>query len=289
VTASSLSLAVSRPGRAGLSAAVIGPVLVLLALLVLAVFASVLIPHDPATQNLLARLQAPSATHLMGTDELGRDLFARVAAGARVSLAVGAGATLLGAIAGTAIGTVAAYARGWLDEGLMRVMDVLIAFPAVILAMAVVAIAGSSLFNVIWVLAVVQLPVFARLARSVVLTQAASEYVTAVRTLGVHPLRLIVAHLIPNSLAPLLAMAGLMAAGSILNEAALSFLGLGVVIPTPSWGNILAGGRGYLLVGAWWYTLFPGLAIFVTVLACNVLADAARDFFDPRLRASRPA
>lgn len=251
-----------------------------------AILAEVIAPGGAYAQDIAAKLRPPSAAHLMGTDELGRDLFARVLLGARVSLVVGLGASLLGALVGSALGVTAAYLGGWWDDGFMRAVDIVIAFPAVILAMAVVAVAGSTLFNVVWVLAVVQMPIFARLSRAVVLGQLSSEYVTAARTLGVPPIRVVVRHLVPNSLAPLVAMAGLVAAGSILNEAALSFLGLGVAPPEPTWGNLLASGRLFLLVGSWWLTVFPGLAIFLTVLSFNVVSDALRDALDPRLRAT---
>ncbi|HZV75321.1 MAG TPA: ABC transporter permease [Conexibacter sp.] len=256
--------------------------LVLLA--IVALLAPLLPGIDPTTQNPVDKLLPPSLAHPMGTDELGRGVLDRVIVGARVSLAVALGSVVLGGLLGSAIGIVAGYRGGWTDEVSMRSMDVVLAFPAIILALAVVSVAGSSLLNVIVVLAIVQLPVFARLARSVVLGQVSSDYVAAAQSIGSTTPGILTRHIVPNTMAPVLSMAGLMAAGAILNEAALSFLGLGVTPPTPTWGNMLADGSNFMLVGAWWLTVFPGLAMFVTVLAFNVLADAARDLADPTTR-----
>jgi peptide/nickel transport system permease protein len=257
-------------------------ILFLLTMVVLALAGEVVFDLDAITQNLTLKLEPPSTTHVMGTDELGRDVLSRVVAGSRVSLAVGFGSALIGAAVGSAIGVLAGYASGIWDELSMRIVDVLIAFPAVILAMAVVAVAGSTLQNVVLVLAIVQLPIFARLARSIVLTQRELDYIAAARTVGVPPLQIVTRHVVPNALGPLIAMTGLVAAGAILNEAAMSFLGLGVTPPTPTWGNMLAGGRLFVMVGAWWVTVFPGLAIFATVLAFNVAADELQAALDPR-------
>lgn len=236
---------------------------------------------DPLTQDPVNKLLSPSWSHPMGTDELGRDVFDRVLFGARVSLVVGIGSILIGGTIGATIGMIAGYRGGWTDEGTMRAMDVVIAFPTVILAMAVVAIAGAEVRNVIVVLAVVQLPVFSRLARSVVLSQVSSDYVAAARSVGNTTFGILRRHIVPNTVAPVLAMAGLMAASAILSEAALSYLGLGTPPPNPTWGNMLSTGSNYMLLGSWWLTVFPGLAIFATVLSFNVLAEAARDYADP--------
>lgn len=236
---------------------------------------------DPLSQDPVNKLLSPSWSHPMGTDELGRDVFDRVIFGARVSLIVGIGSILIGGTIGATIGMIAAYRGGWTDEAAMRSMDVVIAFPTVILAMAVVAIAGAEVRNVIVVLAVVQLPVFSRLARSVVLSQVSSDYVAAARSVGNTTFGILRRHIVPNTVAPVLAMAGLMAASAILSEAALSYLGLGTPPPNPTWGNMLSTGSNYMLLGSWWLTVFPGLAIFATVLSFNVLAEAARDYADP--------
>lgn len=253
----------------------------LLLISLLALFAPWLPGVDPLTQDPVNKLLAPSWSHPMGTDELGRDVFDRVIFGSRVSLVVGIGSILIGGTIGATIGMIAGYRGGWTDEASMRSMDVVIAFPTVILAMAVVAIAGAEVRNVIVVLAVVQLPVFSRLARSVVLSQVSSDYVAAARSVGNTTFGILRRHIVPNTVAPVLAMAGLMAASAILSEAALSYLGLGTPPPNPTWGNMLATGSNYMLLGSWWLTVFPGLAIFATVLSFNVLAEAARDYADP--------
>jgi ABC-type dipeptide/oligopeptide/nickel transport system permease subunit len=253
----------------------------LLGMLLLALLAPVLPGVDPYTQQPVDKLLGPSWSHLMGTDALGRDVLDQVLYGARVSLVVGIGSIVFGGTIGATVGIIAGYRGGWTDETAMRSMDVIIAFPTVILAMAVIAIAGANLFNLIAVLAVVQLPVFSRLARSVVLTQVSSEYVAAAQSIGNTTTGVLRRHIVPNTIAPVFAMAGLMAASAILSEAALSYLGLGIAPPTPTWGNMLAAGNNYMLLGAWWLTVFPGLAIFATVLSFNVLAEAARDFADP--------
>lgn len=258
----------------------------LAALVLIAVFAPLLAPFDPLAQDPPIRLRAPSAVHWMGTDEFGRDVFSRVIFGARTSIVVGFAAVLSSSIIGSAIGILAGYIGGWWDEAAMRLMDVIIAFPGMVLAIALVAAAGSSLTNVIIVIAVVQLPVFARLARSSVIAEASRDYVTSARVLGLRPREIVTRHLLPNSIAPSVTMVGLMLADAILTEAGLSFLGLGVLPPTPTWGNILASGREYILIGGWWFTVFPGFAIFLTVLAINVLADFSRDRLDPRDRTS---
>lgn len=253
----------------------------LLLMTLLALLGPVLPGVDPYTQTPVDKLLGPSWSHLMGTDELGRDVLHRVIYGARVSLVVGIGSILFGATIGATVGIVAGFRGGWTDEAAMRSMDVVIAFPTVILAMAVISIAGANLVNLIAVLAIVQLPIFSRLARSVVLTQVSSEYIAAAKSIGNTTGGILRRHIVPNTIAPVLAMAGLMAASAILSEAALSYLGLGIAPPTPTWGNMLAAGSNYMLLGAWWLTVFPGLAIFATVLSFNVLAEAARDYADP--------
>lgn len=269
--------------RASLRSLVVPASLIALVALA-AVFAPILAPYDPLSQSPIIRLQAPSAAHLMGTDELGRDVLSRVIYGARTSLVVGLTSVALSATIGTLIGMVAGFVGGGWDEGIMRFMDVIMAFPAVILAIAIVAAAGSSLANVTFTIAVVQLPVFSRLARANVLANRSNDYVGAAEVIGLSPANVLLKHLLPNSLAPSVTMAGLMIADAILIEAALSFLGLGVVPPTPTWGNILASGREYILRGSWWLTLYPGIAIFITVFSFNLLADGLRDVLDPTSR-----
>ena len=260
------------------------PVAFLVLLVFMAVFAGAIAPYDPLAQNPPIRLQPPSAAHIMGTDEFGRDVYSRVIYGARISIVVGVAAVFFSSIIGSTIGLLAGYVGGARDETAMRLMDVVIAFPAMVLAIALIAAAGAGLANVIVVIAIVQLPVFARLARSSVLAEASRDYVMAARVLGVGPAGIVVRHLLPNSIAPSVTMVGLLLADAILIESALSFLGLGVLPPTPTWGNILASGREYILIGAWWFTVFPGFAIFLTVLSINLLADFSRDRLDPTHR-----
>lgn len=281
-TAVSATPAESRPrSRRKIPWRIVIPCAFLVVISVGALLAPWLPGVDPLTQDPVNKLLSPSWSHPMGTDELGRDVFDRVLFGARVSLVVGIGSILIGGTIGATIGMIAGYRGGWTDEGTMRAMDVVIAFPTVILAMAVVAIAGAEVRNVIVVLAVVQLPVFSRLARSVVLSQVSSDYVAAARSVGNTTFGILRRHIVPNTVAPVLAMAGLMAASAILSEAALSYLGLGTPPPNPTWGNMLSTGSNYMLLGSWWLTVFPGLAIFATVLSFNVLAEAARDYADP--------
>jgi peptide/nickel transport system permease protein len=261
---------------------IVAPALVLATIALAALLSPWLPGIDPNAQAPLDKLLPPSSSHPMGTDELGRDVFDRVIVGARVSLFVGIGSVLLGGAVGATIGIIAGYRGGWTDEATMRSMDVVIAFPTIILALAVVSVAGARLANVIVVLAIVQLPVFSRLARSVVLGQVSSDYVAAAKSIGSTTPGILRRHIVPNTIAPVLSMAGLMAASAILSEAALSFLGLGIAPPTPTWGNMLAAGSNFMLLGAWWLTVFPGLMMFVTVLSFNVLAEAARDISDPR-------
>jgi ABC-type dipeptide/oligopeptide/nickel transport system permease subunit len=267
--------------RRGIPWRIVIPTGFLVSVALLAVLAPVLPFVDPYTQNPVDKLLSPSWSHPMGTDELGREVLDRVIYGSRVSLVVGIGSIALGGTIGATIGILSGYRGGWTDETMMRSMDVVIAFPTIILALAVVSIAGATLFNIIVVLAVVQLPVFSRLARSVVISQVSSDYVAAAKSIGNTTSGILVRHIVPNTVAPVLAMAGLMAAGAILSEAGLSYLGLGLALPTPTWGNMLAAGSNFMLLGAWWLTVFPGLAIFATVLSFNVLAEAARDIADP--------
>jgi len=275
----------SRFGAIGrLPLSFILPVAFLAVLVFAAVFAGTIAPYDPLAQNPPIRLQPPSAAHIMGTDEFGRDIYSRVIYGARTSIVVGVAAVFFSSIIGSAIGLLAGYVGGARDETAMRLMDVVIAFPAMVLAIALIAAAGAGLQNVIVVIAIVQLPVFARLARSSVLAEASQDYVTAARVLGVRPVGIVVRHLLPNSIAPSVTMVGLLLADAILIESALSFLGLGVLPPTPTWGNILSSGREYILIGGWWFTVFPGFAIFLTVLSINLLADFSRDRLDPTHR-----
>lgn len=252
----------------------------------LAIFVPFLVPYDARTDSDLAnQLKPPSLEHPMGTDEQGRDVMNRIAHGARPSLGVGVGAVLLAIVIGTVLGLVAGFAGGRLDLGIMFVMDILLSFPGLLLAIAVVALVGPGLRNAMIAISIVSVPVYARIARANVLSIKQQEYVTAARSVGVPTSRILSRHVFPNSLSPILVQGTLGIAAAILEIAALGFLGLGQQPPYPEWGVMLADSVKYLTSGAWWVLIFPGLAIMLTVLGFNLLGDGLRDALDPRLRA----
>ncbi|OFW30855.1 MAG: peptide ABC transporter permease [Acidobacteria bacterium RIFCSPLOWO2_02_FULL_65_29] len=238
-------------------------------------------PFDPANQQLALRLDGPSWTHLFGLDELGRDILARVLAGARISFLVGITVVSVSAVAGTLLGAVAGYFGGVLDDVISRAVDVLLAFPGLLLAIALVAVLGPSLGNVLFALTIIGWVGYARLVRGQVLRAREFEYVQAARALGAGALRVLWRHVIPTAVPTVVVQAALGMAGAIISEAALSFLGLGVQPPTPSWGTMLNGGRAHLL-DAPHLTLFPGLAIALLVLGFNFVGDGLRDLADPK-------
>ena len=240
-----------------------------------------ILPWDAAAQDLPNRLEGPTWSHWFGLDELGRDILARVLLGARVSLLVGVVVVGVSSIAGMAIGGVSGYYGGRLDQVIGRVMDVLMAFPGMLLAIALVAVLGPSLVNVVLALAVIGWVGYARLVRGQVLRAREFEYVTAAKALGAGTGRILLRHVLPSALPPLIVQATLGMAGAILSEAALSFLGLGVQPPTPSWGTMINGGRVHLL-DAPHLTIFPGLFLAIVVLGFNFLGDGLRDALDPR-------
>jgi peptide/nickel transport system permease protein len=242
-----------------------------------------LAPVDPAAQQLALRLAGPSAAHPFGLDELGRDILARVLAGARISFLVGLVVVSVSASIGTLLGAVAGYFGGALDEVISRVIDTLLAFPGMLLSIALVAVLGPSLGNVLLAMAVVGWVSYARLVRGQVLRTREFDYVQAARALGARTPRVLWRHVIPTAIPAVVVQATLGMAGAIIGEAALSFLGLGVQPPTPSWGTMLNGGRAHIL-DAPHLTLFPGLAIAVLVLGFNFLGDGLRDRLDPRSR-----
>lgn len=257
--------------------------LVLAVLVAVALLGERLAPHDAFEVAISDRLLRPSATHWFGTDELGRDVFSRVLLGAEVSLQVGFVAVGISLLAGTVIGLLAGYYGRFLDDALMRFMDVLFAFPAILLAIVVVAVLGPGITNAMIAIGIVYTPIFARIARASVLSVREEVYVRAARLAGAGDVRILARHVLPNIAAPLIVQTSISLAFAILSEAALSFLGLGVPPPNPSWGRMLSEGREFI-EQAWWMALFPGLAIFVVVLAFNVLGDALRDVLDPKQR-----
>ena len=257
----------------------IGLVLVGL-VLVAATLGPVLSPYAPDAPDFLATLAAPSATHWLGTDDLGRDVLARILWGARVSLLVGLGSVAAALLLGTPIGLLAGYAGGWTDGVLMRCMDVLLAFPGILLALGITAALGASLPVTVAAIALVNLPVLARIARGQALALRNRDFVTAERALGFGPATIVARVVLPNALSPIMVQASLLLASSIITESYLSFLGLGVQPPTPSWGNMLHDAIGFL-DQAVWLACFPGLAIFGAVLGFNLLGDALRDRLDP--------
>ena len=255
---------------------------VVLVWLVAAVLAPWITPYPPDTVNVAGRLAAPSAAHWLGTDELGRDVLTRLIYGARTSLTVGFTVVLIGGAAGTLVGAVAAYARGWAEEILMRATDLMFCFPPVILAMAIAAALGIGTRNTVIAMLIVWWPKFARLARSLVLGQRSLEYVAAARTIGFSPVHILFRQIMPNALGPLVVLVTLDLGNAILVFAGLSFLGLGVVPPTPEWGSMVSEGRE--LVSQWWVATFPGLAILTVVIGFNFVGDGLRDWLDPHAR-----
>jgi len=241
-----------------------------------------LLPYDPAAQQLALRLEGPSLAHWFGLDELGRDIFARVLAGARISLLVGLVVVGVSSTIGVALGSVAGYFGGRIDEAISRLIDILLAFPGLLLAIALVAVLGPSLTNVVLALSLIGWVGYARLVRGQVLRARELEFVLAARALGATTLRILVRHVIPSTLPAVTVQATLGMGGAILAEAALSFLGLGVQPPTPSWGTMLSYGRGHML-DAPHLTVFPGVAIALLVLGFNFLGDGLRDRLDPAM------
>jgi peptide/nickel transport system permease protein len=248
----------------------------------LAAAAPLLTPYDPNFVDVAARLQPPSAAHWLGTDTLGRDVLSRVIHGARLSLAVGFAVVLLGALFGTLLGGVAAYAGRWPEEALMRLTDLVFCFPPIILAMAIAAALGIGTVNTCIAMLVVWWPKFARLARSLVLAQRNLEYVEAARSIGFGPAHILLRQIIPNAIGPLIVLVTLDLGNAILVFAGLSFLGLGTIPPTAEWGAMV--GEGRQLVQQWWVATFPGLAILSVVMGFNFLGDGLRDWLDPHAR-----
>ena len=249
----------------------------------LAIFAPWILPHDPIFLNFDHVLESPSTTYFFGTDENGRDLFARVVSGGRVSLQIGLFSMLIAAITGVLAGLAAGYYGWWVDSLIMRIVDAVLAFPGLLLAIFLVGILGPSLRNAMLAIAVTSIPAFARLARANTLAIRETEYVESAKAVGASDLRIMLTAVFPNLLSTIIVQLSLGMSFAILTEAGLSFLGLGIQPPTPAWGSMLGEGREYMTV-AWWMTTFPGLAIFFTVLSFNFIGDGLREALDPRQR-----
>ncbi|MCB9009461.1 MAG: ABC transporter permease [Ardenticatenaceae bacterium] len=253
-------------------------------LVIMAIFGPLLSPYDPNAIDFEIRFLPPTWSHPFGTDDFGRDTFSRVMYGARISLLVGVIAVSIAGTLGTFLGLIAGYTtRRWLDEIIMRAMDILFAFPAILLAIAILAALGKGIANAMIAIGLVYTPIFARIARGAVLSVRSEEYVTAARALGTRNGVILLRHILPNSLAPLIVETSLSLAFAILAEAALSFFGLGTQPPDPSWGRMLSEGRAYFQQSIW-MALFPGLAIMFSVMGFNFLGDGLRDALDPKMK-----
>ena len=254
---------------------------VLLLFAIVAPLAPFVSPHDPNEQNLSRRLEGPSIQNLLGRDEFGRDILSRIIFGSRVSLSVGILVVSISLAVGVSVGIVVGYVGGWFDELVMRLVDVVLAFPGILLAIALMAVLGQSLVNVVLALCITGWAPFARLARGEALSMRERQFVVAARALGASLPRVVMRHILPNIISPILVKATLGMAGVIVAEAALSFLGLGVRPPTPSWGAMLNAGRAFILVTPH-LVIFPGIAIMLVVLSLNFVGDGLRDLLDPR-------
>lgn len=262
--------------------AIAGAVIVL-ALILAALLAPVLAPHNPLSGNIIDRLQAPSAAHWFGTDSQGRDVLSRIIYGSRISIQVGVISVGIALFIGTLIGAAGGYYGGWVDNVLMRVVDIMLAFPSILLAIAITAMLGPELKNAMIAIGVVNIPFYARIVRSTVLSVKETEYVEAARAIGGNDLRIIFRHVLPNCMAPIIVQTTMGIGTAILDAAGLSFLGLGAQPPTPEWGAMLSDGRS-VMQQAPWMMFYPGLAIMLVVLGFNLLGDGLRDALDPRLK-----
>lgn len=251
-----------------------------------AIFAPLIAPHDPRFIQAARVLEPPSAEHLLGTDDLGRDVASRMIYGARISLSVGFVAVGIAVTIGILIGALAGYYGGWVDAAAMRFTDIMLCFPTFFLILAVIAFLQPSIWNIMIVIGATGWMGVARLVRAEFMSLREREFVVAARAQGIGDVRIILRHILPNAMAPVYVSAILGVAGAVLTESGLSFLGLGVQPPTPSWGNILTAGKDNIEI-AWWLSVFPGLAILATVLAYNLLGEGIRDALDPRLRERR--
>ncbi len=240
-------------------------------------------PHDPLQQDLLNRLKAPSSSHWFGTDELGRDVFSRILVGTRISLAVGFVAAFISISIGTVWGLISGFWKGWIDSAMMRIVDVILCFPTLFLILMILAVMEKP--SIVMVMAVIGLtswPGLARMIRGEVLSMRERDFILAAKGLGLSTPRVLFVHMLPNVVTPVIVAATFAVGAAILTESGLSFLGLGVQPPTPSWGSVLTSGKDFIHV-AWWLSIFPGIAILITVLAFNMIGQGLRDVLDPRL------
>lgn len=262
--------------------ALLGAIIVLFVVF-LALFGSLIAPQGINEQDLAQRLLPPSAEHWLGTDDFGRDIFSRIILGARISIMVGFLSVIISIVVGTLLGIIAGYYGGWLDTIISRIFDILLAFPSILLAIAIVSILGPSLQNALIAIAIINIPNFGRLVRSKVLSIKQEEYIMAARAIGMKNSRILWKHILPNSMTPVIVQGTLAVATAIIEAAALGFLGLGAQAPTPEWGKMLADARIYLL-NAPWTIVFPGVAIMITVLGFNLMGDGLRDALDPKMK-----
>lgn len=258
--------------------------LMLLVFVFVALFGRALAPYDPFLTDAAATLQPPSSAHWFGTDQLGRDIFTRVLVGARTDLGIALGSVILAATGGTVLGLCAGYFGGRVEKITVRSMDMLMAFPLFVLAMAIVAALGNTVANIVYASAIINLPFYVRLARAETAVLRGAGFIEAARLCGARSPRILFRHLLPNILPPLSVQASLNMGWAMLNAAGLSFIGLGVRPPSPEWGLMVSEGAGYVVSGEWWIPLFPGLALMLAVLTFNLLGDGLRDLVDPKRR-----
>src|SRR6056297_739130 len=261
--------------------AVLGIIIIILFTLI-AFFAPYIAPYDPMEQNFIKSFRPPSAEHYLGTDEFGRDVFSRIIYGARISLQIGFIAVFISLVVGVSVGLAAGYYGGWIDMVVMRLMDLMLSFPYILLALVIMSILGPGIYNAMIAIGIVYVPQYARVVRSSVLSVKKKEYVLAAQALGANDFRIILKHVFLNSMAPIIIQTTLSIGRAIINAAGLSFLGLGAQPPTPEWGAMLSNGQDFLR-NAPWIATFPGIAIALLVLGFNLVGDGLRDAFDPRL------
>ena len=256
-------------------------ILIIVALILTAIFSPLISTHNPIEGNILERLQSPSKNHFLGTDEMGRDVFSRMIYGTRISISIGIIAVGISVIVGTFLGLIAGYFGGKIDTVIMRFVDIMLCFPTFFLILMVIAFLEPNIYNVMIVIGLTSWTGLARLVRGETLSVKERDFITAAKGLGLKKRRIIFVHILPNVIAPVIVASILGVGAAILTESGLSFLGLGVQPPTPSWGNILTSDKDYIHI-AWWLSIFPGLAILITVLSWNLLGEGLRDVFDPR-------